>query len=393
MRVGVRCHPEEANVTRHGTKLPDRNKRTQAATGPANDLARTAADSRVRAMDATLPIIPVIDCGTGFALATLDADIARAHRLLDGPTRYVPSAVLKALDVASRRWLARWDNAYLPEIAAIAARLNRPGVYFFSIMYEWACTCAVKPSPDGDSAHLVRVLDWRTPGLGREVMAARVAGPAGPYVTLTWPGFSGVIQAMAPGRFSAALNQAPMRFAAGLYPVDWVMARRRLWNAPHPTAAHVLRRAFETCATFDDAKRFLETAPIALPAIYSLAGVNPNETCVIERTETAARTFAGEAIAANHWCSNEPTPYDWRGHSRGIDSQGRANLMRKLNADLTPDFSWATFPVMNPHTRLVMVADARAGRLVAQGFEHGRQIVAEPATQVLDLTEVRDLAA
>ncbi len=324
--------------------------------------------------------IPVLDTGPGFALDTLDADPARAHRLLDAPTKYVPKQALKALDSVSRQWLVKWDNAYLPEIDAIAARLDRPGVHFLSVMYEWACTCAVKPSPDGDSARLVRVLDWLTPGLGREVVAARVAGPSGLYVALTWPGFSGVIQAMAPGRFSAALNQAPMRFAVGLSPLDWVLARRRLWRTPHPMAAHILRRAFEECATYAEAKRFLETQPIALPAIYSLAGIEPHETCVIERTETAARVFDGETVAANHWQPDDAGITEWRGHERGLDSRGRARLMPSLSADLTTDFSWACYPVMNPKTRLLMVADAKAGRLVAVGCERSGF-----ATQPLEL--------
>ncbi|MDZ4842146.1 MAG: hypothetical protein SH859_08395, partial [Hyphomicrobium aestuarii] len=72
--------------------------------------------------------IPVLDTGPGFALDTLDADPARAHRLLDAPTKYVPKQALKALDSVSRQWLVKWDNAYLPEIDAIAARLDRPGV-------------------------------------------------------------------------------------------------------------------------------------------------------------------------------------------------------------------------------------------------------------------------
>lgn len=323
-------------------------------------------------------MIPVIETGPDFALATLGADLPRAHRLLDTSTRFVPRNALKVLDGISRRWLDKWDNAYLPEIDAIAARLERPGVHFFSIMYEWACTCAVRPSPNGDSARLIRVLDWRVPGLGREVMAANVSSRVGPFTTLTWPGFSGVIQGMAPGRFSAALNQAPMRFAAGVYPVDWAVARRRLWQTPHPTAAHVLREAFETCRTFGEAKSFLEAAPIALPAIYSLAGIEPHETCVIERTELAARTFAGDQVAANHWQPVDAGSSDWRGRSRGIDSIGRARLMPGLDADLTTDFGWAKPPVLNVHTRLLMVADAKHGRLVAQGIERMR-----PATQSL----------
>lgn len=328
----------------------------------------------------------MVTTGPDFALATLEADLARAHRIIGGPTRFVPRPALRLLDATSRKWLVKWDNDYLPEIDAIAARLDRPGVHFLSVMYEWACTCAARPSPDGTSARLVRVLDWATPGLGREVMAARIEGPAGLYVAMTWPGFSGVIQAMAPGRFSAALNQAPLQVTAGLSPIDWVMARRRLWQTPHPTAAHVLRRAFERCGSYAEAKAYLTSAPIALPAIYTLAGLTPDETCVIERAETAARVVEGPAIAANHWQPDAPSisvhgaRYAWRGHARSGDSHGRAGLMPALDADLTADFSWARYPVLNGKTRLLMVADAKAGRLVAVGIE-GQAM----ATRPLDL--------
>ena len=121
------------------------------------------------------------------------------------------------------------------------------------------------------------------------VIAARVAGPAGPFVTLTWPGYTGVLTAMAPGRFSAALNQAPMRKAIGFYVLDWAVNRRRVWKMPHPTPAHLLRAVFEEAEMFADAKRRLMSEPISTPAIFSLAGVKPSETVVIERSETEAR--------------------------------------------------------------------------------------------------------
>jgi hypothetical protein len=327
-----------------------------------------------------LPEIPVIETGPGFPLATLLADEARAHALFDAATRKIPVRALRLLDAVSRRWLVKWDNAHLDEIDRVAAHIGRPGTHFLSVNYEWACTCIVKPSETGDTARLVRVLDWRTAGLGRYVMAARVAGDAGDYTALTWPGYTGVIQGMAPGRFSAALNQAPMRFAAGLMPVDWVIGRARLWQTPHPTAAHVLRRAFDEAATFAAARELLTQAPIAAPAIYSLAGVHAHETCVIERTETTARVFEGEAVAANHWQPEPSGSYSWRGRSRGIDSKGRAALMPALEAKLAPDFSWAQWPVLNHHTRLIMVADAAEGRLVAQGYEADG-----PATAPLEL--------
>jgi hypothetical protein len=320
-------------------------------------------------LDPTMPTIPVISTGPSFPIETLLADEARAQLLFDAATHRIPVRALRMLDAISRKWLVKWDNAHLAEIDAVAEQIGRPGTHFLSVNYEWACTCVVKPADDGDSAVLVRVLDWRTAGLGRHVMAARVAGECGPYIALTWPGYTGVIQGMAPGRFSAALNQAPMRFTAGVMPVDWVMARAKLWQTPHPTAAHVLRRAFDQACSFAEAKDMLVHAPIAAPAIFSLAGVTAKQTCVIERTETRARVFEGCAAAANHWKHETPGSPVWRGRSRGVDSRGREAMMAGLDATLKPDFAWAQWPVLNSHTRLIMVADAARGQLVAQGYE------------------------
>ena len=320
--------------------------------------------------------IPVLDTGPSFAMETLVAHEARAHALLDLATGPLPSAALRQLDKVSRRWLAKWENAHLPEIDAIAARLGRPGAYFLSVNYEWACTCRVAPGPGRKSARLVRVLDWRTQGLGRHIIAARVQGPRGRFVTLTWPGYTGVLTGMAPGRFSAALNQAPMRKAVGFYVLDWAVSRRRVWSMPHPTPAHLLRSVFEEARNFADARERLTRAPISTPAIFSLAGTKAAETVVIERTETEARVHVGPHVAANHW----EAP-GWRGRSRGQQSAERASMMHCIMPELVPDFSWLAPPILNPRTRVVMVSDAAEGRLVAQGFEAMR-----PATEPLDLT-------
>ena len=68
--------------------------------------------------------IPVLDCGTDFPLATLDAHFDRAHGLLDLATARVPAAALRQLDRVSRAWLVKWNNAHLPEIEAVARRLS-----------------------------------------------------------------------------------------------------------------------------------------------------------------------------------------------------------------------------------------------------------------------------
>lgn len=313
---------------------------------------------------AKLVKIPVLDVGPDFPMETLKLELNRAHQLLDAATRMVPRRALVSLDQISRRWLARWENAHLAEIDAIAHLLARPGAYFLSVNYEWGCTCRVGPSPDGVSARLVRVLDWRTDGLGSSVLAARVAGRAGPFVTLTWPGYTGVLQAVAPGRFSAALNQAPMRKSIGYYYLDWAANRQRVWRMPHGTPAHLLRHVFEQAQNFQHAKDILTNTPISSPAIFSLAGIEPNETCVIERQETEARVLSGSQVAANHWHT-----HGWKAHARGNDSGGRACQMANVSTAFDPTLPWLRDPILNPRTRLVMIADARSGRFLSQGYE------------------------
>lgn len=321
--------------------------------------------------------IPDLEVGPDFALETLRREGARAQALLDLATEGVPRRALVTLDRISRQWLVKWNNAHLDEIDGVARLIDRPGAYFFSVNYEWGCSCRVAPSPDHASARLVRVLDWRTPGLGRHVVAARVHGaPAGPFVVLTWPGYTGILQGMAPGRFAAAMNQAPMRKTAGVYHVDWLINRRRVWTMPHGTPAHLLRTVFEEAKTFADALRLLSEQPVSTPAIFSLAGTKPHETVVVERTETEARVHAGSNVATNNW----QTPL-WHGHARGRDSAGRACQMHGVATEFDPAFGWLKTPVLNPRTRLAMVADASAGRIMAQGYEDNA-----PATAVLDIT-------
>ena len=188
----------------------------------------------------SLPAIAVMETGRDFPLATLRTHAGKANALLDLATRRYPRSALVALDRVSRAWLVRWENAHLAEIDDVARTLGRPGAYFFSVNYEWGCTCRVTAAPDRRSARLIRVLDWLTPGLGANLVAARVTGaPAGPFVVLTWPGYTGVLQTMAPERFSAALNQAPMRNVSGSYYMDWAVNRHRVWTMPHPTPAHL----------------------------------------------------------------------------------------------------------------------------------------------------------
>jgi hypothetical protein len=212
---------------------------------------------------------------------------------------------------------------------------------------------------------LVRVLDWPLDGLGAGLVAARQSGRAGAYVNLTWPGFAGVVTGIASGRFAIAVNQAPMP-RAGLGPWgDWTVERIRVWQTREVPPMHLLRQVFEQCASYAEACHALTHTPIALPAIFTLAGTRAGEGCVIERTATDAHRHAAPVCVANHWL----TPA-LKGRPRGADSAGRLARMRETCRDPVDDgFGWLAPPVLNETTRMAAILDPAAGKLTARGYE------------------------
>ena len=100
-------------------------------------------------------------------------------------------------------------SPYAGEIDAVAKALKRPGTWLLHGAYLFGCTALADETTEGP--RLRRTLDWPFPGLGRLVEVVRRRGAAGEYLNVTWPGFVGVLTAVAPGRFAASINQAPMR--------------------------------------------------------------------------------------------------------------------------------------------------------------------------------------
>ena len=150
-------------------------------------------------------------------------------------------------DRYSEAWLENAANPYLPEIREIAKILGKPGGYALNFSFEMGCTTGCR-APDTNSAmQLYRTLDWPF-RLGADVVVARHQPPAGSYYNITWPGYVGVLTAMAPGRFAAAINQPPMtysfdRFSLGL-PIDWVVNRLRIRKLTSIPPVHLLREGF-----------------------------------------------------------------------------------------------------------------------------------------------------
>jgi hypothetical protein len=321
-----------------------------------------------------LPAIPVIDIGAAGPVELARRARPQAEALLAAARRQFTGALVGLGDRRARRWLVRAGNPYLLEIDAIAVELGRRGLHGLNLSYEWACTSSVAPARDGRGMVLRRTLDWPFHGLGRNLVVARRGGAAGPWLDVTWPGFVGIFTAVAPGRFAAAINQAPLRRRTGLMPADWLIDRIGVGRSAALPPCHLLRRVFESCATYAEAKEALTSTPICLPALFILAGPCPGEGCVIERTEDRAAVVEAPACVANNWLTGSFR----RGTPRGFDSPGRQARLAACVADGAAGMDWVVAPVANPYTRLAAVLDAAGGGLAVQGWERDG-----PATQVL----------
>ena len=129
------------------------------------------------------------------------------------------------------------------EIEGIATALGFSGVWFLNGSYQWGCTTMAR---DEDGVPwLVRTLDWPFPGLGRHVEIAHKWGEAGEFYSVTWPGYVGALTAMAPGRFAASINQAPL-WRRTRHP--WLRPVRSSWPMRSRPGACAISRRTSCCA-------------------------------------------------------------------------------------------------------------------------------------------------
>jgi len=262
-----------------------------------------------------LPAIPVVDVRAGGPPQHAWQSAQKARALRDACLRFFPRAahpLVPALDRLTRRSLERSRSPYVPEIAQIAAALDLSGVWLLNGSYQWGCTA--RAGIEDGAPWLIRTLDWPFVGLGRHTEIAHMRGEQGDFFSVTWPGYVGVLTAMAPRRFAAALNQAPMwRRTRHRYlrPFDHAASALGTWGSVgRMPPDQLLRQAFEQCADYRAARRMLEQTPVARPVIYTLIGCAAHERCVIERTETGFLTREDETSAANDWLPSRP---GWEG--------------------------------------------------------------------------------
>ena len=346
--------------------------------------------------------IPVRDIREGGPVRYAIEGRERAGALRDEClTWLLPPArlLLPAMDWVTRRWLERSCSPYVAEMECIAAALELPGAWFLNGSYEWGCT-AVAREEEGQP-WLARTLDWPFPGLGRHLEIARMQGSAGEFFNVTWPGYVGTLTASAPGRFAAAINQAPLwrrTRAPWLRLYDIALNALNTWRLTFCPADHLLRQVFEECRSFGEARHRLETVPIARPVIFTLIGCAANEQCVIERTETGFATRLNDTSAANDWLHSR-LPWEARVAARLLltssyeEAAAHSRARREALASWSRRFAdgelaWVVPPVLNPFTRCAIeMCPARATLRVA-GYE-----IDSGADLPRRVTHIRELSA
>jgi len=332
-----------------------------------------------------LPKIPLIDCGLAGPAGLAASEPNRLRDIVRHGARKYPHGILSIGDRLSEYWLGRNNNPYLEELYDVAGTSHGlTGIFMLNLSYEWGCTTAFGPDPEGEGNRMLRTLDWPLDGLGKDVVVARYEGEEGGYDSVTWPGFVGVATAMAPGRFSAAINQPPMRKWTQSCWFDWGINRIKLWREDALPPVHLLRQVFDQCQEYEEAKEILSSTPIATPALFSLSGVEPDQCCLIERTEDEAMIMDGPRALAIHW-----QYMDIKGRYRGFDSEGRLKMMNAQFRDAANDFSWLIPPILCSTTRIAVVMNARDGVLKVVGLESPSSTPGGLAHQATEIYETR----
>ncbi len=351
-------------------------------------------------MNALAPAIPVIDIRDGGPPLHAEQSAMQARALRDACLGFFPRSLLPALplfDTAARSFLKRSRSPYVQEIARIAEILGFSGVWLLNASYQWACTSLAREE-DG-VPWLVRTLDWPFRGLGRHAEVARMRGSGGDFFSITWPGYVGALTAMAPFRFAACINQAPMRRQTShpwLRPYDFAVNMLAGWDcANRMPPDQLLRHTFEVCDDYGAVRRMLQATPVARPAIFTLVGCAAGQSCVIERTETGFVTREVDTGAANDWVPERPR---WEGRigtrrfltSSFADAAGYSRARREALTDWRGSladrrFDWVCEPVLNPYTRLAAAMCPASGILRAIGYDVAGAELPEPVTQLCEI--------
>lgn len=295
------------------------------------------------------------------------------------------------------RWLfGKWyelsQGPYLQEINAWARALDlSPGaVTMLNCLYELSqlrvgspasrllgCTAGVRWLDHLGVVH-ARTLDWPLTHLGNATRLFRFRCGPREFISVGILGYLGVLSGMVPQRYSATINWAP--------PSSLPSFNRG--------PASVLRQTLEECESYAEAVERLTHTPLSASVFYTVAGVEPGQACVIERTRFKAVVHqAGQGVItqANHhvaeqfaWSNQDLCEIETSEEESVYDnSLRRARMLEKALADFQSSGGLEDFvaalslePVLNENTYQKMIFCPRTGEVKVWRRLEARSLIA-----------------
>ncbi len=230
------------------------------------------------------------------------------------------------------------------------------------LKFRLGCT-AIGCDAVGGPLHARNLDWWHSEVLARETAVIEVRNaPAGPFTMVGWPGFLGALSACAPGRFSLTLN-AVSSIDPGI---------------PTMPVALVIRQVLETARSFAEAVEQLSTRQLTCDALLMLAGCQPGELVVIERTPTRhalRRGVDGVVLATNDY--------------RALSPQAGRSLDPALggSADSRYACAWRRLSTEQPASPVrlrAILSDAQVAMSIT-----AQRMVFQPATGLVEVEAIR----
>ena len=272
---------------------------------------------------------------------------------------------------------------YAQDIRTLAKLLNldTSDVICANLEYElatcllknpFACTSAAFYHANLGMIH-VRNLDWPGEYLGQYTIKVNFSSHQGAFTAVTWPGFVGIMSAVAKGRFSATINWLPWLHST-LLPAWFPKPNLLGWPA-----SFLLRYIFEKCKTFEDALLEIKQKKVLAPVLITLVGPKKGQAVAIERgtRDYKIRRYRAPAlVATNHYIADEKkrpkvklrddetNNYTYK-RKFMIEEKARQNKIRRLSDAFK---LLKCRPVLNECTTQSMVFSVKTGKALVRTF-------------------------
>jgi len=189
------------------------------------------------------------------------------------------------------------------------------------------------------------------------------------YSAATYAGYVTVLNGVKKGKFSMSWNQRETETSESAVKsiFSWVLGMR----TGYPMAV-VTRKLFEEADSYEEARKYLESAPLLSPVYFILSGASGDDACVLTRTadRSLAPTSLAEAASTNRsWILQ--TNYDhWTEAPDWDDRRTPANncMREKSSGNSTISLEklfdvLSTKPILNLGTTFTSLMDVRSGKL------------------------------